>query len=375
MSRPPRAGGSFWPSPTQELLLRAGLAPGETALAAWRELGPAFELRTLEPGSVSALPLVYRRLKQTAPDDPRLAHLKGVVRNSWVRNRLLSEQLTTVVAGFESAGLRTVLLDSLAAAARYYEEPDLRPTPALDFLIDDGKLSAAMRVLGRIGFSASEAPGADYQGPLMLANGHGQTAILRTTAAVELTLGLEELLHSSRPVEIDSCTVRAASPVHDLLAACTAGARIKEVRSIQWLIDIAQISARAMSEADWAQLWALAEEQGQALRLRTTLAYLEDVLALPGPLGGGPRDELRRTPRRERIAYRCAGLSVPGLGSLPQAVGEHLTATRNRSEWQALMSFPDFLARRWTLGGRRQIPAAAAQRVAGALGRSRKRQG
>ena len=294
MSRPRRAAGSFWPSPTQELLLRAALRTPEVALDAWRELGPAFELRTLESGSIAALPLVYANLKQTVPDDPRLPHLKGVVRNCWVRNRLLGEQLATVAPAFESAGLRIVLLDSLAAAVRYYEQPELRPTPALDFLIDRESLTLAMRILGRFGFSASKPPGADYQGPVMLANGQGQTAVLRTTAAVELTLGLEELLDSSRPVEIGSCTVRAASPVHDLLAVCTAGARIKEVRSIQWLVDIAQISTRAMSYADWDQLWALAEEQGQALRLRESFAYLDEVLELPRP----PRGPKRRAPER-----------------------------------------------------------------------------
>lgn len=369
MGRPRRPTGSFWPSPTQELLLRAALNQPEGALAAWRELGPAFELRTLESGSIAALPLVYANLKQTVPDDARLPHLKGVVRNCWARNRLLGEQLAAVLQGFESAGVTTVLLDSLAAAVSYYDRLDMRPTTALDFLIDQPTLTVAMRSLGRLGFSASQPPGPDQQGPLMLTNRQGQIAVLRTTAAVELTLGLEELLESSRTVEIGSCTVRAASPVHDLLTVCTAGARVKPVRTIQWLIDAARISAVAMSDAQWDRLCQLAEMQGQMLRLRESLAYLNEILEVPLPPRPGWRDELRNAPRRERIAYRCAGASVPGLGSLPQAIGEHLTATRGKSGWRTLQSFPDFLQRRWNLDRRWQIFAAAAQRAAAALTR------
>ncbi|MCU1244767.1 MAG: hypothetical protein JWN02_677, partial [Acidobacteria bacterium] len=45
--------GSFWPTRTQALLLRTALAEPDLQLAAWRQLGPAFDLRTLEPGSIS----------------------------------------------------------------------------------------------------------------------------------------------------------------------------------------------------------------------------------------------------------------------------------------------------------------------------------
>jgi hypothetical protein len=99
------------------------------------------------------------------------------------------------------------------------------------------------------------------------------------------------------------------------------------------------------------------------------LDYLEGVVGM----APAPRGDLPGESRRERIAYRCAGVSVPGLGSLPQAIGEYLTATRDSSRWRTVASFPGFLQRRWTLASRRQIPAAAAQRIAGALQRSRKR--
>ena len=80
--------GSFWPSPSQRELLEVALGTGEEAQAAWQRLRPTLDLDNLEPGSFALLPLVYQALVENGSDDSLLPRLKGIYKNTWVRNNL-----------------------------------------------------------------------------------------------------------------------------------------------------------------------------------------------------------------------------------------------------------------------------------------------
>jgi Uncharacterised nucleotidyltransferase len=363
----PRFTGSFWPSPIQERLLRTALAGPPAGQWAWRELAPGFELQTLEPGTVSVLPLVYRAVSAGSPEDPLLSRLKGIYRNTWVKNNLLAERLAEVVQAFDAAGIEHLLIAGLAAAVRYYPEPGLRPTPTLDLLVASDALISASRVLGRLGWSSS-GPAALGAAPLIaFGNAHGQTCLLRITPAVDLQLPVDELRAVSTPVQIGRATVNALAPDHELLVACVAGQRRKPVRSVQWLVDVAQILTTAGAELDWQRLEALAAGHGQALRLRQALGYVAGVLEVPVPAAGAQMLDSLVIPGREHLAYACAGAAVRGLGSLPQAIGEHLVATRERSVIAAALTFPGFLRRRWGVDHGWQLPLAGGRRAYGLI--------
>jgi hypothetical protein len=344
-------------------LLRTALAEPDLQLAAWRQLGPAFDLRTLEPGSISVLPLIYRNLSRGLPEETRLPHLKGVYRSAWVKNNLLADQLAAALDAYDSAGVDGVLVGSLGAAVRYYPEFGLRPSPALEFVVERGALLTASRALGRLGWSAATSARADDEQPIALVNSHGQVCVLRTMAAVELSLDHGALLRESVAVQVGRSTVRAPSAEHDLLAACAAGGRMKPVPSVQWLVDVARIAQAATPELDWERVLGLAREQGQAVRVHGTVAYLGNTLDVSLPAGAGRLRETPRVPVRERLAYRCAGAPATGLGSLPQAIGEHLNATRSSSGIEAVITFPEYLRRRWQLEHRWQLPIAGGRRI------------
>jgi hypothetical protein len=348
-------------------LLRTALAEPGNGDEAWRELGADFDLRTLESGTVSVLPLVYRRLSQRLPGDPRLPHLKGVLRSTWVRNNLLVEQLAMALDAFQGAGVETLLIGSLAAAVRYYPELGVRPTPALDFLVAPDALALGWRTLGRLGWSASSATPPPGGQPILLRNARGEMCLLRTTAGVELSLDYAALRPAAATVQVGRCTALAPSAEHDLLAAVATGARSKPVRSIQWLVDAAQISQSLTGSRDWESMLALARDQGQSYRLHQTFAYLAGVLAVSLPPAAARVRDAPAVPVRERVAYRLAGASVGGAGSLPHALAEHLVDTRATPGMQALITLPRFLRLRWQVEHGWQLPLAGGRRAVGVL--------
>jgi hypothetical protein len=358
--------GSFWPSRTQELLLRTALGRPDARIAAWAELVPGTALPELAPGTLAVLPLVYAAVRHERPEDPSLPRLKGTYRSAWAKNQLLAERLGEAVDAFAAAGVEQLLIGGLASAQRYYPELGLRPTPSLEFLIDPGARTIATRALGRLGWSTPSATGADDREPITFANASGQLCLLRTTLTRELELDLARLAPAAIELQIVRCTVPTLPPEYELLGLCAAGARIKPVRSVQWLVDLAQILQTTAATLSWALVVELAADQGQTPALRRSLAYLEDVLELPVPPAG--RSALRdaRASGRERAAYACAATSIPGAGSFPQAIAEHLIATRNRSFAAALAGFPGFLGRRW--GTRlRRLPPPGPRRAYGLL--------
>lgn len=366
-----RFRGSFWPSRTQELLLRTALGGPVAGPAAWQELRPGFDLTELEIGTFGVLPLAYRTVSCAFPEDPLLPRLKGIYRNSWVRNNLLVEQLGKVVDGFAAAGVQTIVVGSLAAAVRYYAELALRPTVALEFLVEHRDVVACARVLGRLGFSANGPLRPDRGDSIGLQGPDGQVCVLRTAPAVELQ-GCEETMRASAvEVQVGRSLVRALSPADDLLVACVSGARTRPIRSEQWLVDIAQIVLNPSGAVDWQRLLALAAAHGQALRLRETFRYLASVLEPRVPAEVDALLEELPVAFRDHIAYACAGSAMPSLGMFPQAIGEHLVATRRRSVWAAAATFPGFLAGRWELDHGWQLPLAGARRAYQRLASSR----
>lgn len=363
----PRFRGAFWPSRTQELLLDTAFAPPGKRADAWHELGPAFDLRRLEMGSVGVLPLVYRVVAEDQPDDPHLDRLKGIYRSTWVKNNLLVERLAETLQTLRAREVEPLLVDGLAAAARYYPEVALRPTPTIDFVIRASLLVPASRALGAAGWSAPAPLRFEADQPISFSDADGHTCVLRTTPAVELPIPLDELEAASVGIELNGSSIRTLAVEHDLLAACAEGARAKPVRSIQWLVDVCQILRVCANEISSERLLATASRHGQTLRLRRALEYVGTVLGVAVPAHVKEQLERASPPARERAAFVCAGVHAPWLGSLPQALAEHLVATRTRSAGAALASFPEFLRRRWSVAHSWELPVAGSRRAFAAI--------
>ena len=76
--------GGCWPTPLQELLLKATLLKTNAALQAWEEWYGQEGLERLDNRSYRLLPLTYRHLQSLGYQDPVLMKLKGISRRGVV---------------------------------------------------------------------------------------------------------------------------------------------------------------------------------------------------------------------------------------------------------------------------------------------------
>src|SRR5262245_20078562 len=102
----PRAAEQLgcWPTENQRLLLLAAIGTSADAEEAWLRWRSAVDIATLDAGSFRLLPLLYKNLSRRATDDPWMAKLKGVYRQSWYRNTLLFHRTAGILAALHDAG-------------------------------------------------------------------------------------------------------------------------------------------------------------------------------------------------------------------------------------------------------------------------------
>jgi hypothetical protein len=374
----PTPAGTFWPTRQQELLLETALGNTSEAEAAWREVRPTLDLQTVDDATFAALPLVYRALEAAVPDEPLLPRLKGIYRSTWARNALLADRLDTTAASLAASDVPVLLVGGIGAARRYYPAFGLRPTAYIGLLVREHDAPAAAEALGRSGWvrrGAQRSPSGSE--PLVLFDGSGNACVLRTTLALDFLPssasedGHEPLWEAATQIDANGAQIAALCPTDDLLAAIVLGARVGEPASIQWIVDAAMITRAAPDQIDWDRLVHIGVERGQGLRLRDALGYLD---RLPGP---STRIEVRRMldarrpGRRERLTYACTVRTVRGLGSFPQALGEHLAQTSRLTVPATIAAFPGFMRTRWQLEHNWQVPVAGARRAFRNLARRR----
>jgi hypothetical protein len=353
-----------------QLLLQVALSAPPVALATWEELRPELDLQTLEDRAYPLLPFVYKALDAAGVDDPDLARLKGTYRSTWVLNNLLLERTRGVADAMQAAGVPFLLVGSIGSALRYYPELGLRPTSYIELLGRDGAAAAA---LAEVGWRPDRPDEPTSSEPAVLRDRGGNVVLLRMALAPDVVLAAGADAHApiwqaATRIDVRDASVPALSETDDLLAAIVTGARAVPDRPIQWLVDAAMILRHA-DHVDWERLVDLGVVAGQGLRLREALAMLE---ALVGPIL--PRDireqlSAHKPSRRERLIYVCTTTAVRPLGSLPQAVGEHLAATTGSSAAATMRRLPAFLRKRWKLENTWQLPLAGAQRALRAIAR------
>jgi hypothetical protein len=367
--------GTFWPSRRERLLLLTALADPDQALAAWLELRPELDLQTTEDSVFAALPLVFRRLEAAGIDDRDLPRLKGIYRNTWVKNTLLVERLRQTVDALRAADVHMLVVGSIGAALRYYDTIGLRPTGYLELLVPEREVTRAVGALGDAGWSTQGGRRSGSPEPLALVDAGGGVCLVRTTLAADFVVGTQEPPDAplwAAAIDLDSggASASALCPTDDLLAAIVTGARAKSPPSHQWIVDAAMILQKP-GDIDWERLCRIAIERRQGIRLRDALTYLRELLGSSLPLDVEQRLERGKASTRERLTYVCTSRSIRWLGSLPQALGEHLAATTGQSAWTTVTALPRFLRDRWELQHTWQLPAEGGRRALRNLARGR----
>jgi hypothetical protein len=354
------ASQGCWPTPVQQLLLRACLAEGEDALEAWREWRKANVIDELDLGSFRLLPLLYHNLHALGVNDPWMGILKGAHRRAWMENQMLFRRAGPVLAGIAAAGIPLLLLKGIPLAHRFYPNPGLRPMRDVDFLVPDSRFLEALALIDparRRSITVRDWPAS------------GRIPPWRHSMAFRDTDGNEFDIHrhvfwqacysgadgdfwqSGEPMEFQGIRCLSLCPTDQLLHVCAAGVEWNPVPPVRWIADAVRILRHA-PRIDWDRLAGMACRLHVVLPVKEALGYLqrnfeadvpEDVMARLARMPVTPSQEQshrRFTNPNARRSPRDALLALWGM---------HLHAFRNRALPVRLGMFPAFLRYHWCM--------------------------
>lgn len=278
-----------WPTQDQELLLRAALLEGELALEAWNEWKRTVNIEVMDYGSHRMIPQLYRNLQRHGVKDPLMERLKGVYRYYLYKNEILMHRIGPLLAAFEDAGIKTMVLKGAALIPLYYKESGLRPMLDVDVLVHTRQAGQAMELLARLGWKSIY-----YERPQVC------IPILHSTAFeddgkrhADLHWHLlwecfnanddDDYWENAIPIQIGGVETLALNPTDQLLHTCWHGVRWNEVPPIRWIADAMAILDSSAAEIEWPRLLKKAQKHRIVMLVKDALEYLKKTFDAPIP--------------------------------------------------------------------------------------------
>ena len=123
-------------SPYEDKLLKAALAPRETAVHAWNSLAYQLPPEAWTGSQRRMLPAIWQNLKN-APAEALVyrENLSQSYRSSWAGNLRLRDETLQLVRGLEEAGIPNLVLKGLWMNLEIHRDLGIRPAGDIDLLV------------------------------------------------------------------------------------------------------------------------------------------------------------------------------------------------------------------------------------------------
>ncbi len=368
--------GGCWPTPAQELLLRASLSAGNEATDAFLEWKASADIDTIDPGSYRLFPLLYVNLKSLGIEDPLMNIFGWVYAKTASNNRTLYGRLSALLSELGRQGMPAILLKGSALALLYYGDPGLRPMMDADMLVPTDRVREAidiitglgwrssltplkgfsdMELLSKLGWTPAERSVRDYTDEYFSVR-HGQDF----TNPEQFTIDLHwHLLHGynspdsdasfwegARGISVDGVEALALDPADQLLQVCSHGVAWNTVAPIRWVADAAAIVRREGEGLDWERLIDASRRHGKVLAVREALVYLS--MYMDQPLPDAVLRKLESVPVSKagyfeyRVRTRPPGV-LDGLVELRFLWRSYSSENSGKNLFARIFGFPKFL--------------------------------
>ena len=278
-----------WPTPDQELMLRAALLQREPALEAWNEWKRNVNIDVIDYGSHRMVPQLYRNLQRHGVKEQLMERFKGVYRYYLYKNEILMHRIGSLLAAFEDAGIETMVLKGAALIQLYYRESGLRPMLDADVLVHANQAKQAMELLTKLRWKPVRYTQPQMRIPILhstpFEDGGGRQVDLHWHLFWECfnASDNDDYWTNSIPIKIGGVQTLALSPTDQLLHTCWHGARWNEVPPIRWIADAMAIMGASAEEIDWARLFKKAQKHHIVMPIKDTLTYLKKTFDAPIP--------------------------------------------------------------------------------------------
>jgi hypothetical protein len=239
-----------WPTRAQELLLRAALLELEPALAAWNEWRRTVNIDVVDYGSHRMIPQLYRNLQRHGVKDPLMDRLKGVYRYYLYKNEILMHRIGNLLAAFDDAGIKTMVLKGAALIPLYYRESGLRPMLDADVLVHARQAEQAMELLARLRWKPVRCTRPQMNIPIVhstpFEDDGGRQLDLHWHLFWECfnAKEVDEYWERAVSIKVGGVQTLALSPTDQLLHTCWHGARWNEVPPIRWVARPRRLNGR-----------------------------------------------------------------------------------------------------------------------------------
>lgn len=351
--------GGCWPTPFQELLLKATLLKTDAALRAWQEWFEQNGLDRLDNGSYRLLPMTYRNLQRLGYDDPVMMRLKGVSRRAWCENHMVFRRMAPVLAALHGAGISTLILKGAALTLLHYRDFGLRPMQDLDILVPEERALDSISLLEGQGWQRETLPAVRF-GRFFLSYRHAADFIREPQERLDLhwhvlfqscDRDVDQLFwEASVPAEFEGQPTRALCPTDQFLHACVHGVVWNEVPPLRWVADACCVLDS--SPIDWDRLLRVASTCRVIPALRDALRYLVNTVEASIPSEILLKLESMPVTPAEQLEYQfyLKELEAPGMRQTVKALyPRYRRAVQGQSLLQRAAGVPLFLQHYWNL--------------------------
>jgi len=355
-----------WPTRQEELLLRAALLRGPTALSAWAQWKSTVDFDDIDSESYRLVPQLYCSLRDQAVSDPLLGRLRGIYRRTWYQNQLRFHAMARPLRLLHEAAIPIMLLKGAALILQYYRDYGMRPMADFDVCVPGDRASAAIELLRTEGFTPCGAPEESLIDAITNPDRHSELEFADAAGHV-FDLHWRLFAESIKPdvsapfwqdsVEMEALgmPMRTLSPADQLLHVCVhgivRGAVGYEVSRVRWVMDVLTIIKTSGDALDWTRLVAQAHRCGFIPPLRAGLEYLRRTFDAPIP------DEVLRELRRmpvplvDRVVHAAQTVPPehwnPWLTVCVGYVDHSLSLPPGTGTLRTLAGLPGYYRRRW----------------------------
>ncbi len=323
-----------WPTPRQELLLRACFLDAPEANRAFEEWRASADLENIDDVSTRLLPLLARRWGSDPPD-AEAAELGARIRLAhWMQNRQRIELAAELNGILAEGGIEGMFLKGIALIP-HYGDSGLRAMGDIDFLVRVPDAVGAFEALRRAEWIPEDGlPSGDLpdqmrvrhawqfnRGPEEICDLHWHPVVRCYSPRVA-----EKFWSHRRRARIGEHSLQIAGASEQFFHACAHGLQWSWTPQTRWVPDAMTIlngggaesgngESRAAAEdrgaVDWNAVTELAMDAQMTIRLLDAMEYLSARLEAPVPRGAIEALRNHKAPNWERREHELLQKPAP----------------------------------------------------------------
>lgn len=369
--------GSFWPNPTQELLLQSAFLKPKEALQAWEKWKEKSDIFDLDAASYRLMPQVYYRLKDSHLEEVYHNKMKGIYRHTWAKNQHLFQAMRPILEDLNHAKIPILLLKGAALSLSHFQDFGLRPMQDFDLLVPESSALKALAILQSHGWRPKYLKYQTVQrfNPVFLRVYPAMNLEGKEKAECDLhwralcwenrKQGIEnDLWEKGVPASWKGISLLIPSATDQLFHVIIHGTEYSDIPSIRWASDAMMIFQSGQT-IDWERLLSLGKRHSHTLALCETMHYLSEVLYAPIPSTFLHRLKQSTISNKERTEYEQRTSRTPSRTikqqwkqNLAFLWNSHKNVFRRRdaSTLHLVATFPEFLTQLWGLFSLFQLP-------------------